>query len=108
MAAHDRDATRGRLLGTLAAAAAVTAVLAAAAAGSTQDTPPRLSVGPHGGATSPGYVFVAPKGLLARSGLEIVDDGGRPLWWYPLQHGEQATDFRVQTYRGKSVLTWWQ
>src|SRR4029450_3393144 len=42
------------------------------------------------------------------NGLEIADSRGRPIWWHRIGSGEQATDFRVQTYAGKPVLTWWQ
>ncbi len=60
-----------------------------------------------------GYAFIAPKlvGPTARGpqGPEIVDGQGRPVWFNPVaSEDEQATDFRVQTYRGQPVLTWWQ
>ena len=59
----------------------------------------------HG--TAPGYVFVAPKKDVAQAGPLILDDRGQVVWFDPLEtHG--VTDFRVQTYRGKRVLTWWQ
>jgi Arylsulfotransferase (ASST) len=59
----------------------------------------------HG--TAPGYVFVAPKKDVAQAGPLILDDRGQVIWFDPLEtHG--VTDFRVQTYRGKRVLTWWQ
>jgi hypothetical protein len=57
--------------------------------------------------TAPGYVFVAPKKDVAQAGPLIVDDRGQVVWFQPLgTHG--VTDYRVQTYRGKPVLTWWQ
>jgi hypothetical protein len=57
--------------------------------------------------TAPGYVFVAPKKDVAQAGPLIVDDRGQVVWFRPLAtHG--VTDLRVQTYRGKPVLTWWQ
>ena len=37
----------------------------------------------------------------------IVDDTGEPVWEQPLA-GLVTTDFRVQTYRGRPALTWWQ
>jgi hypothetical protein len=55
---------------------------------------------------APGYVFIAPKQHAPFKGPEIVDDAGQPVWFYPVP--DQATDFRVQTYRGKPVLTWWE
>jgi hypothetical protein len=52
-------------------------------------------------------VFVAPKKDVAQAGPLILDDRGQVVWFDPLEtHG--VTDFRVQTYRGKPVLTWWQ
>jgi len=57
--------------------------------------------------TAPGYVFVAPKKDVDQAGPLILDDRGQVVWFEPLEtHG--VTDFRVQTYRGKPVLTWWQ
>ena len=51
-----------------------------------------------------GYIFIAPKlDGPEPQGPEIVDDQGRPVWFHP---GGDATDFRVQTYGGKPVLTW--
>jgi hypothetical protein len=41
-------------------------------------------------------------------GPEILDDLGRPVWFHKVPEGEVAADFRVQTYNGKPVLTWWQ
>ncbi len=59
----------------------------------------------HG--TAPGYVFLAPKKDVDQAGPLILDDRGQVVWFDPLStHG--VTDFRVQTYRGKPVLTWWQ
>jgi hypothetical protein len=59
----------------------------------------------HG--TAPGYVFVAPKKDVDQAGPLILDDRGQVVWFDPLEtHG--VTDFRVQTYRSKPVLTWWQ
>jgi hypothetical protein len=67
--------------------------------------PVRVSMPAHG--TAPGYVFLAPKKDVAQAGPLIVDDRGQVVWFDPLgTHG--VTDFRVQTYRGKRVLTWWQ
>jgi len=57
--------------------------------------------------TAPGYVFLAPKKDVDRAGPLILDDRGQVVWFDPLEtHG--VTDFRVQTYRGRPVLTWWQ
>ena len=58
-----------------------------------------------------GLIFVAPKTAPApnlQQGPEIIDNQGRPIWFHPAAEGNQAADFRVQTYRGESVLTWWE
>jgi hypothetical protein len=55
---------------------------------------------------APGYLFLAPKDGDGRHGPEIVDDRGRPVWFHPVVG--VPTDFRVQSYLGNPVLTWWQ
>jgi hypothetical protein len=75
--------------------------------------PPPLSILRATPAATGGYAFIAPKlvGPTARGpqGPEIVDNQGRPVWFNPVaSEDEQATDFRVQTYHGRPVLTWWQ
>jgi outer membrane protein assembly factor BamB len=37
-----------------------------------------------------------------------VDSSGRVLWFSEVTNGQVAADFRVQSYRGKPVLTWAQ
>jgi Arylsulfotransferase (ASST) len=58
-------------------------------------------------ATAPGYVFVAEKAPKTTGGPMIVDNRGRVVWFDQLRAPIQATDFRVQRYRGRPVLTWW-
>ena len=58
-----------------------------------------------------GLIFVAPKttpvaGL--QQGPEIVDDQGHPVWFHAVGANQQAANFRVQLYRDRPVLTWWQ
>ena len=56
--------------------------------------------------TTPGYIFIAPKKKVVQAGPLILDNRGRVVWFLPLDtHG--VTDFRVQRYRGRPVLTWW-
>ena len=56
--------------------------------------------------TTPGYVFIAPKKDVVQAGPLIIDNDGRVVWFRPLDtHG--VTDFRVQRYLGRPVLTWW-
>ena len=59
--------------------------------------------------TAPGYIFLAPeKGAARQGGSMIVDDRGEVVWFRPLRgrYDGRAHDLKVQSYRGKSVLTW--
>ena len=70
--------------------------------------PPAVEVTAQAHNTTPGYIFVAPqKGGAGQGGSMIVDDRGEVVWFRPLQgrYG-RAHDLKVQSYRGKSVLTW--
>jgi len=58
--------------------------------------------------TAPGYVFIAPKMAVAQAGPLIMDNHGQVVWFHPLKLTKGVTDFRVQHYRGKPVLTWWR
>jgi len=64
--------------------------------------------------TAPGHIFISPKkgpGEQAptQDGPLIVDSGGEPVWFHPLQDAEaDAFNFEVQTYKGETVLTWWE
>jgi hypothetical protein len=57
--------------------------------------------------TAPGYVFLAPKMVVAQAGPMIMDNQGEVVWFKPL-NTRGVTDFRVQHYRGRPVLTWWR
>src|ERR687889_578937 len=70
--------------------------------------PPAVEVSKKAHATAPGYIFVAPEqGDEGQGGSLIVDNGGQVVWFRPLRETfGRAMDFRVQTYRGRPVLTW--
>src|SRR5215210_6757316 len=76
--------------------------------------PPDIEVSTDLPGTAPGYIFVSPKkgpGEKAptRDAPLIVDGGGEPVWFHPLQDaGADAFNFEVQTYKGETVLTWWE
>src|SRR5207302_5046448 len=55
-----------------------------------------------------GYVFVAPLGGPVQNGPEILDSNGHVVWFKSMPRGVSATDLRVQSYLGKTALTWWQ
>jgi hypothetical protein len=67
--------------------------------------PPVVHVLQESAQAGKGLIFIAPKMGAPQYGAEIVDGAGQPVWFHP---GVEVTDFRVQTYRGKPVLTWWQ
>ena len=77
-------------------------------------SPPSVEVTTQAHNTAPGYVFVSPKKEPGETGPSqdaplIVDDSGEPVWFHPLQGEEKdAFDFKVQSYRGEPVLTWWE
>jgi hypothetical protein len=70
-------------------------------------TPPAVAVTTHKPGTAPGLVFLAPKAGRGQDGPMIIDDNGHLVWFKPMK-GKLAADFRVQTYQGKPVLTWWE
>jgi Arylsulfotransferase (ASST) len=65
----------------------------------------RIQTPAHG--TAPGYIFLAPKMVVAQAGPLIMDNRGEVVWFKPL-NTKGVTDFRMQTYDGKPVLTWWR
>jgi hypothetical protein len=71
-------------------------------------SPPALEVTTQAYNTAHGSIFVAPeRGGAAQGGSMIVDDRGQVVWFRPLQDTQQrAMNFKVQTYRGRPVLTW--
>jgi hypothetical protein len=57
---------------------------------------------------SPGYLFLAPYQGEGTPGPMIVDQSGSLVWFHALGAGQSATNFQVQSYGGKPVLSWWQ
>lgn len=76
--------------------------------------PMKITVNTYNSGTSPGFIFLAPYGFSAdatygQPGSLIVDNDGNPFWFRPLSSPNlMNTDFRVQTYKNKPVLTFWQ
>jgi hypothetical protein len=56
----------------------------------------------------PGDIFLTPWYGPASNGPMIVDANGGLVWYDPVPSGQRASDFRVQSYLGKPVLTWWE
>jgi Arylsulfotransferase (ASST) len=64
--------------------------------------------------TAPGRIFVAAKNGPeetgpGQDGCMILDNDGQPLWLRLLQNEDMdVMDFKAQTYKGETVLTWWE
>jgi hypothetical protein len=69
--------------------------------------PPRVDVRRRSRRAAHGYVFVAPLNGRGQDGPMILDRRGRVVWFKPLRD-KFAMTFRVQRYRGRRVLTWWE
>jgi Arylsulfotransferase (ASST) len=70
--------------------------------------PPTVNVSQATSGIAPGYVFASPAFGPGQYGPMIFDNAGKLTWFKALPSGDDATDFRTQTYKGKQVLTWWQ
>jgi hypothetical protein len=68
-------------------------------------SPPAIEITAQAHDTAPGYIFIAPKKGAGQDGPMTVDDQGQLVWFGKDRY---ATDFRVQTYQGEPVLTWWE
>ena len=97
---------------TIAVGAAVMALAGAGAAlAATPTSPPPVTI-----LTSSPFVaqggdfFISPFGAASTyaNGPEIVNSQGDVVWFKAVPAGQEASDFRVQTYDRQPVLTWWQ
>jgi hypothetical protein len=69
---------------------------------------PALAVSRNEPSASRDPIFIAPYNAPAgQAGAVIADNNGQALWENPLA-GKVTTNFRVQSYRGSPVLTWWE
>ncbi len=59
-------------------------------------------------AAAPGELFLAPYQGEGTAGPMITEQNGGLVWFHRLPANEAATNFQVQSYEGKPVLTWWQ
>jgi hypothetical protein len=55
-----------------------------------------------------GDIFIAAYPGPGATGPAIFDPRGSLVWFKPLSRGTFAANVRVQRYRGRRVLTWWQ
>ncbi len=76
--------------------------------------PMKITVNTFNPGTSSGLIFLAPYGfssdaMYGQPGALILDNEGNPIWFRPLSSPNlMNTDFRMQTFNGKPVLTFWQ
>jgi hypothetical protein len=91
--------------GTTARAATATRVAASA-----PTAPPPVTILTNGASRRDGDLFISPysTGTSYASGPEILSPRGKVIWFKAVPAGEEAADFRTQTYDGRPVLTWWQ
>jgi hypothetical protein len=110
---HGRARRRTALAVTAAAVAAAGPALIAASpatAAGAPTAPPPVTVLTGHASRADGDLFISPfgdQGTYA-NGPEILNSKGKVVWFHAVPTGEEASDFRPQTYDGKPVLTWWQ
>ncbi|HEX9066800.1 MAG TPA: hypothetical protein VF843_16945, partial [Streptosporangiaceae bacterium] len=97
--------TAGPASATVSASVAATATPAAA-----PTSPPPVTILTSGADHHGGDFFISPFGDASTyaNGPEILSPSGKVVWIHPVPAGQEASDFRAQTYRGQRVLTWWQ
>jgi hypothetical protein len=97
-------------IGVPSAFAAVAGSSALAVAEAAPTSPPPVTVlssSPNNGRED---IFISPFGDASTyaNGPEILDSHGNVVWFQAVPAGQEAADFRTQTYDGQPVLTWWQ
>ena len=70
--------------------------------------PAAVKVTKRTAAASSDDIFAGPQQGPVQKGPMILGPDGRLIWFKPLRGSDTADDFRVQSYRGQPVLTWWQ
>ncbi len=76
----------------------------------TPTAPPPVTILTSQPNTGRGDIFISPFGDTSTyaNGPEILSQQGNVVWFKAVPAGEEASDFRAQTYHGQPVLTWWQ
>ncbi len=82
--------------------------------------PPPITIAAAAADAAPGYILLAPFDISATAGTVqstpagesrvgplIVDSSGEPVWFLPLA-GDTAMGLRVQEFKGRRVLTWYE
>jgi hypothetical protein len=55
-----------------------------------------------------GDIFLAPQFGPVQDGPMILDANGQLVWFTSMSGNTSVSDFKVQSYEGAPVLTWWQ
>ena len=72
-------------------------------------TPSTVTITTHARpARAPATCSSRPTRVRAPPGPMISEQNGALVWFHPLPAASQATNFQVQQWEGKPVLTWWQ
>jgi hypothetical protein len=73
--------------------------------------PPVVAVNTSSETTASGNIFIAPFQISGKAGPNygalIVDNLGQPIWFKP-EATKTAMNLRVQKYKGKPVITWYE
>jgi arylsulfotransferase ASST len=70
---------------------------------------PDVTITTPAAGTVPGYLLFTPASGTGLWGPLMVDEQGSPIWFKKVPDpATVAIDFKVQRYRGKPVLTWWE
>ncbi len=97
-------------LGATIALGAAASALGGSAEAATPTAPPPVTILTSQPNVGRGDIFISPFGdpSTYANGPEILDQQGNVVWFKAVPAGEEASDFRAQTYNGQPVLTWWQ
>jgi hypothetical protein len=94
----------------LATAIPIAVSATSSAAADAPTAPPPVSILSSTSNLGQGDFFISPFGdaTTYANGPEILDQQGNVVWFQAVPAGQEASDFRTQTYHGQPVLTWWQ
>lgn len=76
-------------------------------------SPPRVHVCTRKKGVAKGMVFLGPfksgtRKFVGQAGALMVNQGGNPVWFHRAPKNEQDTNFGTQSYRGQTVIAFWQ
>ncbi len=70
--------------------------------------PPAVTMDRPGADPGDQRIFVGPEEGPVQSGAMILDPDGKLVWFRPVPRGQVVTDFHVQRYLGRPVMTFFQ